>query len=362
MGGFYYTRKYEIRHQALEADEATSTPRPSSPPSSVHETPSDCTTPSNSGFLPDGTFGRETLDITGTLVTLEALESEPNLVKSLAAISRETIEDKSKGDALSKTISVLQISWFIVQCVARAIQHLPITLLEMTALAFAGLSIITYLLWWHKPLNVKYHISLGEVDLTPTQETYNLEEFASHVMPFSHKAYAYWIPLTIGGTHAYGCYDSIVDGAFRVHSGTARDANIRLMTTGGVGFLFGAFHCLAWSFYFPSHTEMVLWRFSSTAILIGIFVVSHHGLIVLMVLLVSRKWCLKLRSTYYRPMREKKFWLLILTHISNMMMFFSVVAYIVARIMLIILASLQLRSLPLFAFCTIQWTTYIPHI
>ncbi|KAK0432181.1 hypothetical protein EV421DRAFT_1719727 [Armillaria borealis] len=107
MGGFYYPTNHEIPHQAVEA-EATSSP----PPSSVHET-----------FL-------------------------------------ETIENISKGDALSKTFSILQISWFIVQCIARAIQHLPIMLLEMTALAFAGLSIITYLLWWYKPLSVKYSISL----------------------------------------------------------------------------------------------------------------------------------------------------------------------------------------------------------
>ncbi|PBK58763.1 hypothetical protein ARMSODRAFT_946152, partial [Armillaria solidipes] len=136
MGGFYYTRKYEIPHQALEANDATSTPPPTSPPSPP----------------------------------LSALESEPLLVTNLAAISPETIEDKSKGDALSKTFSILQISWFIVQCVARAIQHLPITLLEMTALAFAGLSMIMYFLWWYKPLNVKYHISLDGSDSIPTPE------------------------------------------------------------------------------------------------------------------------------------------------------------------------------------------------
>ncbi|PBK85563.1 hypothetical protein ARMGADRAFT_861123, partial [Armillaria gallica] len=72
----------------------------------------------------------------------------------LAAISAETIEDKNKGDALSKAFSILQISWFIVQCIARANQHLPITLLETTALAFAGISFTTYFLWWNTPLNI----------------------------------------------------------------------------------------------------------------------------------------------------------------------------------------------------------------
>ncbi|KAK0475643.1 hypothetical protein EDD18DRAFT_1115916 [Armillaria luteobubalina] len=275
MGGLYYTCKYEIPHQGLGDGEGRSTPWPPSPPSSVHETQPDGTSPSESGFIPDSLSAPEALDIPGTLVTLEALESEPNLVKKLAAISPETIEDISKGDAFSKTISILQLSWFIVQCVARPIQHLPITLLEMTALAFAGLSIITYSLWLYKPLNVKYHISLDEGDVTLTRKAHPFEEFTSHVMPFSHKSNGYWIQHTIGNSSPYGCYNSIVDGAFRVHSGTGRDAPVRLAMMGAVGFLFGAFHYLAWSFYFPSHAEMVLWRFSSTAILIGVFGIGH---------------------------------------------------------------------------------------
>ncbi|PBK64317.1 hypothetical protein ARMSODRAFT_1054550, partial [Armillaria solidipes] len=89
-----------------------------------------------------------------SILELDDLDSHPHLVEKLEAVSAETIEDKSKGDALSKTFAILQISWFIVQCITRALQHLPITLLEVTALAFAGLSIITYCLWWNKPLNV----------------------------------------------------------------------------------------------------------------------------------------------------------------------------------------------------------------
>ncbi|PBK80284.1 hypothetical protein ARMGADRAFT_1098483, partial [Armillaria gallica] len=124
-------------------------------------------------FLSMGGFYYISKYVPGTLVTLEALASEPNLVKKLEEISLETIEDKSKGDALSKTVSILQISWFIVQCTARALQFLPITLLEMTALAFAGLSIVTYLFWWYKPLDVKYHISLDASDSRPMPETHD---------------------------------------------------------------------------------------------------------------------------------------------------------------------------------------------
>ncbi|PBK82555.1 hypothetical protein ARMGADRAFT_1140922 [Armillaria gallica] len=339
MGGFYYTTKYEIPHQAPDAHNATSTPPSSTPPSSVHERLSDITTPL------DDTPGQENVEFPATIVTLEALESEPNLVKNLAAITPETIEDKSKGDALSKTISILQISWFIVQCIARALQHLPITLLEMTALAFAGLSIIMYALWWHKPLNVKYHISLDGSDCRPWPETNDPEESASPVRPswaewaeHGFDLFMNWITHTTLGISMGEPCEGIGYAALRFYSGTREELSKRFLTMVCVGSLFGAFHCAAWSFYFPSHAEMVLWRFSSTAVLIGLFVGGNYNLI------------------FINP------WMKIWTLTSGLMMLIGIVTYIVARIMLIILAFLQLRSLPPFAFCTVQWTTYIPHI
>ncbi len=40
----------------------------------------------------------------------------------------------------------------------------------------------------------------------------------------------------------------------------------------------------------------------------------------------------------------------------------AVVIYIIARVTLIVLALLQLRSLPPLALCTVHWTTFIPHL
>ncbi|SJK96891.1 uncharacterized protein ARMOST_00139 [Armillaria ostoyae] len=218
MGGLYYTRKKEIASQALDTYDPTPIALPSlSRPSSVHADLSSCTISSSTLLASDHTPGSETINVPGTLVTLEALESEPNLVKNLAAISAETIQDKSKGDTLSKSVSILQMSWFIVQCIARAIQHLPIMLLEMTALAFAGLSIITYCLWWYKPLNVKYHISLDGTDSRPTPETHSPEEFASPVRnpSWAKRLLSAWLwigPITLRDS-VDGYYEDIGDGA-----------------------------------------------------------------------------------------------------------------------------------------------------
>jgi hypothetical protein len=70
-------------------------------------------------------------------------------------LSKAEIEDKSKGDAISKGVVILQTGWFVTQCIARGVQGLPITELELATVAFAALNFVIYLLWWDKPQNVQ---------------------------------------------------------------------------------------------------------------------------------------------------------------------------------------------------------------
>ena len=65
------------------------------------------------------------------------------------------IEDKSKGDAFSKGLAVWQSSWFLIQCLTRWGQHLPISELDLSTIAFVCCTLATYCAWWPKPLNVK---------------------------------------------------------------------------------------------------------------------------------------------------------------------------------------------------------------
>ena len=55
-------------------------------------------------------------------------------------ITAAAIEDRSKGDALSKIIAILQTTWFIVQCIARGQQQLAPTELEPVTLALSSLN------------------------------------------------------------------------------------------------------------------------------------------------------------------------------------------------------------------------------
>ena len=70
-------------------------------------------------------------------------------------ITEEEIKDKSNGDYLSKSIVVLQTTWFIVQFFARVAFKLTITELEVVTFAFSTLIGIIYYLWWDKPLDVR---------------------------------------------------------------------------------------------------------------------------------------------------------------------------------------------------------------
>jgi len=73
-------------------------------------------------------------------------------------ITSEEIKDKSKGDGLSKLVVVIQTAWFIIQCIARGLQGLAITELEISTMALCSLNAMIYLFWWHKPLDVECRI------------------------------------------------------------------------------------------------------------------------------------------------------------------------------------------------------------
>lgn len=91
-----------------------------------------------------------------TFDTLKILLKE-NLIR-FPTITEDEINDKSKGDALSKGFALLQLTWFVVQIITRAVQGLAITELELTTAALAGLNSVMYVFWWNKPRDVRIPI------------------------------------------------------------------------------------------------------------------------------------------------------------------------------------------------------------
>lgn len=68
--------------------------------------------------------------------------------------------DKNKADGFARAVMLIQISWFSVQCVGRAIQHLTLSTLELSTVAFIFCAVNTLYFWYHKPLDVEIPIHL----------------------------------------------------------------------------------------------------------------------------------------------------------------------------------------------------------
>ena len=66
----------------------------------------------------------------------------------------EFIFERAKASSLSKALLIVQVGWFCTNCASRLLQRLPLSLLEVTTAAHAFCTLLTYFVWWSKPLNV----------------------------------------------------------------------------------------------------------------------------------------------------------------------------------------------------------------
>jgi hypothetical protein len=68
--------------------------------------------------------------------------------------SEAELKDRGKSDGIAKAVVLLQTSWFVIQCIARGVEHLPLTELEIVTLAYTMMNISIYFFWWDKPRDV----------------------------------------------------------------------------------------------------------------------------------------------------------------------------------------------------------------
>jgi hypothetical protein len=70
------------------------------------------------------------------------------------------IIDKSKSNGLAKAIMCLQALWFCACVIGRLAQRLPLTVLELNTGAHCVCTLLRYLFWWNKPLDIVVPTSL----------------------------------------------------------------------------------------------------------------------------------------------------------------------------------------------------------
>ena len=254
-------------------------------------------------------------------------------VYSFAMPTEAEIKDKGKSDWLAKSLVLLQTSWFVMQCIARAVEHLPVTHLEIVTLAYAAMNFVIYVFWWNKPLNVNRPVRVFRKS--------DVEEPISEARGSADVGFLDFIV----GNQDEGVNFSHEDRVPRFWAdnsdGNVVSANFIVV---GVGVCFGAIHCIAWHFSFPTHTELLIWRISCVAITAVPIYMPLMGLFA--------GWLLSMGSN--------------IIDVIGFIGFISIlpagILYILARVFTLALAFTSLRDLPLGAFDTVHWTTSIPHI
>ena len=250
------------------------------------------------------------------------------------------IKDKGKSDWLAKSLVLLQMSWFVTQCIARAVEHLPITHLEIVTLAYAAMNFVIYIFWWNKPLNVNRPVRVlrksgaKETRPEPTSEEWKLTwEAIGKGLEIIFEFIAGFRDGDVNLSHEDRVPRFWANNTSSEELGIGVGNVIMLL----VGVCFGSIHCIAWHFSFPTHTELLMWRLSSVAITvvpINIFL----GFIL---------------GSYMNSVNYTAETVLILPHVT---------LYILARAVTLVLAFTSLRGLPPGAYETVHWTTFIPHI
>lgn len=70
-------------------------------------------------------------------------------------VDTEIIWDKNKADGFARAVTLVQIVWFSVQVISRAIQHLQTTILELLTISFIFCTLNMFFFWHHKPLDAQ---------------------------------------------------------------------------------------------------------------------------------------------------------------------------------------------------------------
>ena len=280
----------------------------------------------------------------------------------------DTIRDKNKADGFARAISLVQMAWFAVDCIARAIKHLPVSTMEISTLAFAFCALNMYFFWFHKPLDVESPIVLR----TETRVAEILIKAGDRARkPYSSTPLDFLDPpehrtsiiaLCKFGLGVLFDFDKEPEGrpvkAFMNSRTTPyRGITVREMFYGVfIEVVYFGIHLAAWNFAFPTPTEQLLWRIASIQLL---------GVLIFYLVVIT------IGTYFYAPTARILFhkeatsmlgvarcaprWVLFAAFIP------VILAYGVPRSYQLVEVFVSLRALPLDSYKVVRWTDFLPH-
>ncbi|KAF9554215.1 hypothetical protein CPC08DRAFT_713102 [Agrocybe pediades] len=314
---------------------------------------------------------------------------------TLSGITEAVIDDRSKADGFSKSIALIQTSWFIIQSIARfSDNRFKLTQLELVTATLALLSLPKYYFWWNKPFNAEVPVTivlLNSPKKVGSHRDLPMQTHGNDILPFHAQAVSKFRTSILAGVEfvrsnlptwdhvkklALIPMNVVMFVAHRINELTdpkldyqASPMKVPLfyhsrrqsflqgythpLQIGGtpMQMLFGAIYCFGgWSdkIVFHTRTTSLLWRMSS--VIITAFPLVHMSPMIFVLVFKTRK------------VTEMPTSCIPLIGISAWLVLFSIPLYLIARIILLILAFVELRYVPQGALNTISWANALPFI
>jgi len=236
----------------------------------------------------------------------------PHLITN---IPEETILDRAQSNSISKAVLIVQVGWFCANCTSRLIQHLPLSLLEVSTAAHALCTLLTYIVWWFKPFNVpepiilrgkeapevyallmceygEYEEALGTAremaqtpEMAPGDSSKRIGDKPTKVILAANALLRILqmdkIPEApvgcLSGSSFEGQFEDLFGSIFGSPPGSLanqarRNGVVEWTITVVSPILYGLVHLLAWSDHFPTPLERLIWRVSSVVVTCSGFV------------------------------------------------------------------------------------------
>ncbi|UNI23456.1 hypothetical protein JDV02_009274 [Purpureocillium takamizusanense] len=255
------------------------------------------------------------------------------LVGKLPHITEDDISDKSKGDALGKVVALIQVSWLVLQLVARAITGKSSTPLEVMTLSFAVCTFIIYILLLDHPQDVMSPVYIRPNRSCRAEDMETLARVSQDRFwggRFRNNAIA---NNTIPTIHLPSQYRG------------ARTAVHFVAGAGIAGVIFGSVHLVAWNMQFPTKTEEILWKVSALFTALAPVVAT----------VVQGSTNFVFRRINGRPVRVGQ------DIGCTALLGLQILAFVLARAFLVVEAFRSLYFLPPDAFRA-TWAANIPHV
>jgi hypothetical protein len=265
-------------------------------------------------------------------------------------ISEKEIWDKSKADVFAKGLAAFQVSWFVAQFIAREVQGLPTTLLELATLAMITCSGATFFFWFSKPLDVEIPTIL---DINFSMAQILIEAGAAANVPWRDTPLDFAEPLRYTSSELplnqlWGLRERPLPRLPNDRDTLLHDLRTTIIVAIPTA-AFGTFHLLGWKFTFATRLEQLLWRW----VCVGGGIVLGLGCAIEAASIIWHNYT----TTGLTNLNGYK-----LRWPTNLMFFIPGFLYVSARMVVIVEVGLSFRALPQGCFATVQWTKLLPHV